>query len=380
MKQIQLSSVHLSGNEINYIESAIRRGEVSNYGENLNVFERQLETYFNKIRKIALLNSGTSAIHLALINLGVKLGDEVICQSFTFSASVNPIAYQGAIPIFIDSELETWNMCPKYLETAIIDRISKGKRPKAIILVHSYGMPAKIDELISISKKYQVPIIEDAAEALGSIYNRHKCGTFGEYGIISFNGNKIITASGGGALICKNNAEKERILYLATQSRSNEAYYHHTEIGYNYSMSNIVGGLGRAQIEVLDEYVKLRQDVNKFYRELFKNVDGIKVLKEPNSKFISNHWLTCVLIDEKKVGFNNDDLRLELFKNNIESRYLWKPMHLQPVFEKYPFYGNNTSESLFKNGLCLPSGSNLSQDEKNKIKDVITRFILDNKK
>lgn len=380
MKQIHLSSVHLSGNEINYIERAIRKREVSNYGENLDLFEKQLETYFSKKIKIALLNSGTSAIHLALIQLGVKYGDEVICQSFTFSASANPIVYQGAKPIFIDSEPETWNMCPNYLKAAILDRISKGKKPKAIILVHSYGMPAKIDELISVAKKHNIPIIEDAAEALGSTYNGQKCGTFGDFGIVSFNGNKIITASGGGALICKTNVTKEKTMYLATQARSNEAYYHHTEIGYNYSMSNIIAGIGRAQMEVLDEYVALRQGVNKFYQELFINVDGIEVFKEPNSKFISNHWLTCILIDEKKVGFNNDDLRLELLKHNIEARFLWKPMHLQPVFEKHPFYGSNISETLFKKGLCLPSGSNLFQDEKNKIKEVITKFILNNKK
>ncbi len=380
MKQIHLSSVHISGNEVNYIKSAIGRGEVSNYGENLDLFEKQLETYFSKKSKIALLNSGTAAIHLALIQLGVKYGDEVICQSFTFSASANPVVYQGATPIFIDSEPETWNMCPNYLETAILDRISKGKKPKAIILVHSFGMPAKINELVPIATKYEIPIIEDAAEALGSTYNKQKCGTFGDYGIISFNGNKIVTTSGGGALICKTNEIKEKTMYLATQARSNEAYYHHTEIGYNYSMSNIVASIGIAQMEVLDEYVLLRQGVNKFYQEFFKNVDGIEVFKEPNSKFISNHWLTCVLIDETKAGFNNDDLRLELLKHNIEARFLWKPMHLQPVFEKHPFYGNDISETLFKKGLCLPSGSNLSQDEKNKIKEVITKFILDNKK
>lgn len=379
MKKIYLSSVHLSGNEISYVDSAIRRGEVSNYGENLNSFEKQLEAYFSKKRKIALLNSGTSAIHLALIQIGIKLGDEVICQSFTFSASANPIVYQGATPIFIDSELETWNMCPNHLEVAITDRILKGKKPKVIILVHTYGMPSQIDELVSIAKKYEIPIIEDAAEALGSTFKEQKCGTFGDYGIISFNGNKIITTSGGGALICKTKAVKEKIYFLATQARDKMPYYQHTEIGYNYSMSNIVAGIGRAQMEVLDEYVALRQGINRFYQELFQNVKGIKVFKEPNVNFISNHWLTCILIDETIAGFSNEELRLELLKHNIEARFLWKPMHLQPVFKKYTFYGNDISEALFKNGLSLPSGSNLSQEEKNRISEVITNFIIRNK-
>ena len=380
MKQINLSSVHLSGNEIKYIERAINRKEVSNYGENLELFEKQLRAYFSNKTKIALLNSGTAAIHLALIHLGVKLGDEVICQSFTFSASVNPIMYQGAKPIFIDSEAETWNMCPINLEKAIKDRISKGKTPKAIIIVHSYGMPAKMDELLFVANKYNVPIIEDAAEALGSTYKGQKCGTFGDYGILSFNGNKIITTSGGGALLCKTDKLKEKTMFLSTQARDDAPYYQHSEIGYNYSMSNIAAGIGRAQIEVLEKHIALRQNVNKFYQELFKSSDGVKVFNEPKPSFISNHWLSCILVEEKKAGFNNEDLKLELLKYNIEARFLWKPMHKQPVFKVYPYYGLNTCNNLFRKGLCLPSGSNLTQEYKNRIKEVIKNFIIYNKK
>lgn len=380
MQKISLSQAYKVGNEISYIIKAIDKGEISNYGENLNIFERQLESFFSKKGKIALLNSGTSAIHLALIHLGVKLGDEIICQSFTFAASAYPILYQGAKPIFIDSEEETWSMCPLLMELAIKDRISKGKKPKAIILVHSYGMPAKLDELFSISIKYNIPIIEDAAGALGSKYKGQKCGSFGDFGVISFNGNKIITSSGGGALICKTNKFKEKTIFLSTQAKDDAPHYQHSEVGYNYSMSNIVAGIGRAQMEVLDKYIVLRQGVNKFYQELFKNVDGIKVFKEPKSNFISNHWLTCILIEEEEVGLNNNELRLELLKYNIESRFLWKPMHLQPVFKEHPFYGKNTSETLFKKGLCLPSGSSLSEEEKNRIKKVISNFILEKNK
>ena len=375
MKQINLSSVHIVGNEIKYIESAINRGEASNYGENLDVFTNKLETYFSKKSKIALLNSGTAAIHLALIHLGVKSGDEVMCQSFTFSASVNPIVYLAANPVFIDSEPETWNMCPVHLETAIKDRVFAGKKPKAIILVHSYGMPAKMDELLSVALKYNIPVVEDAAEALGSSYKRKKCGTFGDFGILSFNGNKIITTSGGGALICKTKLLKDKTKFLSTQARDNKPYYEHSEIGYNYSMSNIVAGIGRAQIDVIDNYIALRRDTNYFYQELFKNFKGIKVFREPESGFFSNHWLNCILIEEEKAGFNNKDLKLELAKHNIEARFLWKPMHMQPVFNDYLYYGTKVSESLFKSGLCLPSGSNLTLNDKNRIKEVVTKFI-----
>lgn len=375
MKQINLSSVHIVGNEIKYIESAINRGEASNYGENLDVFTNKLETYFSKKSKIALLNSGTAAIHLALIHLGVKSGDEVMCQSFTFSASVNPIVYLAANPVFIDSEPETWNMCPVHLETAIKDRVFAGKKPKAIILVHSYGMPAKMDELLSVALKYNIPVVEDAAEALGSSYKRKKCGTFGDFGILSFNGNKIITTSGGGALICKTKLLKDKTKFLSTQARDNKPYYEHSEIGYNYSMSNIVAGIGRAQIDVIDNYIALRRDTNYFYQELFKNFKGIKVFREPESGFFSNHWLNCILIEEEKAGFNNKDLKLELAKHNIEARFLWKPMHMQPVFNDYLYYGTKVSESLFKSGVCLPSGSNLTLNDKNRIKEVVTKFI-----
>lgn len=375
MQYIKLSPAHISGKEINYIEEAINRGEVSNYGKNLDAFKKQLENFFSEKSKIALLNSGTAAIHLALIHLGVKRGDEVICQSFTFSASVNPIVYQGAKPIFVDSEPETWNICPYNLEKSIKTRISKGKTPKAIIIVHSYGMPAKMDEINAIASKYNIPIIEDAAEALGSSYKGEKCGTFGKFGIISFNGNKIITTSGGGALICKTKKLKEKTVFLSAQARDNAAHYEHSEIGYNYSMTNIAASIGRAQMEVLEQHIALRRNMNTFYQALFKSVSGVEVFKEPNSKFVSNHWLSCILIDPKETGFTNNALRLELFKHNIEAKLLWKPMHLQPIFKHYKFFGTQISDSLFKKGLSLPSGSNLTEDDKGRIKKVITDFI-----
>lgn len=376
---ISLSSSNISTKSVSYIEEAINRGEISNYGQNIDFFEEQLGLHFSKRANVALLNSGTSAIHLALINLGVGLGDEVICQSFTFSATAYPILYQRANPVFIDSEEETWNMCPALLEEAIIDRIAKGKKPKAIIFVHSYGMPAKIDEIINIANRYEIPLIEDAAEALGSTYRNERCGTFGDYGIISFNGNKIITTSGGGALICKNKTAKKKALFIANQAKEDSPHYQHTELGYNYKMSNIIAGIGRAQMDVLEENILLRRSMHDFYKKIFKSISGIMLFEEPNSNYFSNHWLSCVLIESQSIGFSREDLRLELLKNDIESRPLWKPMQMQPIFKKCAFYGNGVSETLFKKGLCLPSGSNLTQNEKNKIKKVITTFIAENK-
>ncbi|KJD36876.1 pyridoxal phosphate-dependent aminotransferase [Tamlana sedimentorum] len=362
-------------NEVKYVEEAILNGEISNYGENLSAFNKKLERYFSKPNKIALLNSGTSAIHLALIQLGIKANDEVICQSFTFSATANPICYQKAIPIFIDSEADTWNMCPVQLEIAIKDRLSLGIKPKAIIVVHSYGMPAKMDDIVKISKKFSIPIIEDAAGALGSTYKGLKCGSFGEFGIISFNGNKIITTSSGGALICSSEDQKIKANFVATQAKANEPFYHHEEIGYNYSMSNITAGIGRAQMEVLKERVLKRREINAFYKEIFESINGITLLSEPSQYYYSNHWLTCILINFEEVGFSNGDLKMELEKYNIETRFLWKPLHLQPVFSDFPYYGRVISEQLFNTGLCLPSGSNLTKQDKNNIKTVIMRFI-----
>jgi len=373
--KIWLSSPHMGGNEMSYVQEAYDTNWVAPLGPNVTGFETALEKYIDNDAKVACLNSGTSAIHLALILAGVIQNDEVLCQSFTFSASANPIAYQKAIPIFIDSETATWNMCPDALEAAIKDRISKGKKPKAIIVVHLYGMPAKIDEICTIANKYEIILIEDAAEALGSNYKGQKCGTFGDFGILSFNGNKIITTSGGGALVCKNEQDKQRAIYLATQARDTAAHYQHTEIGYNYRMSNILAGIGRGQIEVLDKHIGLRRAMNKFYQALFKDVIGITVFIEPTEVYFSNHWLSCILIDPNTKGFTREDLRLHLEKSNIESRPLWKPMHLQPVFNDCPYYGSGVTETLFKNGLCLPSGSNLTDLDRNRIKIAISTFI-----
>jgi dTDP-4-amino-4,6-dideoxygalactose transaminase len=324
---------------------------------------------------VACLSSGTASIHLALIMAGVKNGDEVICQSMTFSASVNPIIYLGAKPIFIDSETSTWNMCPLHLEEAIKDRISRGTKPKAIILVHLYGMPAKLEEIIAIAKKYEITLIEDAAEALGSTYKNQKCGTFADYGILSFNGNKIITTSGGGALITKSPKTKEKVLFLATQARDYAPHYQHSEIGYNYRMSNVLAGIGRAQIEVINNYVELRRSNKDFYKSIFKDLEAITVFEEPNSDYFSNHWLSCIVIESEIAGFNREDLRLNLLRSNIESRPLWKPMHLQPIFEKFPFYGGNVSEDIFKKGLCLPSGSNLTKKDKEFISKTLNSYL-----
>ncbi len=342
---------------------------------NVTGFEKDLEEYLQKNTSIACLSSGTAAIHLALILAGVQKGDEVLCQSFTFSASANPITYQGAIPVFIGSESATWNLCPKYLEEAILDRIAKGKKPKAIITVHLYGMPAKIDEIVTIAKKYQITLIEDAAEALGSTYKGQKCGTFGDFGILSFNGNKIITTSGGGALVCKNDTDKHKAIFLATQARDDAAHYQHSQIGYNYRMSNVLAGIGRGQMEVLDSHVVLRRENHHFYQDLFKHRKGVTVFKEPSKDYFSNHWLSCILVDEKTAGFSREDIRLKLLENNIESRPLWKPMHLQPIFKNCAFYGGQISENLFHNGLCLPSGSNLSNKDKIRIKKAILELF-----
>jgi dTDP-4-amino-4,6-dideoxygalactose transaminase len=283
--------------------------------------------------------------------------------------------YQGATPVFIDSETTTWNLCPSVLETAIQDRIAKGIKPKALIVVHLYGMPAKIDLIMSIAKKYEITVIEDAAEALGSTYKGQMCGTFGDFGILSFNGNKIITTSGGGALVCKTKEIKEKAIFLATQARDNAPHFQHSQIGYNYRMSNVLAGIGRGQMKVLNKHIGLRRDMNLFYKNIFKNVDGITIFKEPNQDYFANHWLSSITIDEKKTGFSGEDFRLHLEKNNIESRPLWKPLHLQPVFLKYPFYGGQISEKLFSTGSCLPSGSNLTSEDRDRLKSAFYEII-----
>lgn len=374
--KIWLSSPHMGGNELKYIHEAFDENWVAPLGPNVNGFEADLENFLNSNVKVAALSAGTAALHLALIECGVEYGDEVICQSMTFSASANPIAYQGAVPIFIDSETETWNMCPKALREAVEDRISKGKKPKAIIVVHLYGMPAKMDEIMAIANEFEIPLIEDAAEALGSTYKRKKCGTFGRFGILSFNGNKIITTSGGGALVCHTQEDKDKAVFLSTQARDEAPHYQHSYIGYNYRMSNICAGIGRGQMEALQDRVDARRKMNQFYKDLFKNIDGVTVFSEPNEDYFSNHWLSAIIIDSKITGKTREELRLAFLEDNIESRPLWKPMHLQPVFENSPYYGNKAAEELFENGLCLPSGSNLSQDECLRIENAVRTFFV----
>ncbi|WP_026452264.1 DegT/DnrJ/EryC1/StrS family aminotransferase [Aequorivita capsosiphonis] len=374
-KKIYLSSPHMGGNEINYINKAFYANWIAPLGPNVTQFEISLEDYLGVGNHVSALSSGTAAIHLALILLDVGKDDEVLCQSMTFSASANPIVYQGATPVFIDSERETWNMCPDLLETAILDRQAKGKKPKAIVAVHLYGMPYKVEELRTISEKYDIPIIEDSAEALGSSYKGKKCGTFGDISVLSFNGNKIITTSGGGALVSKNLDQKNKSIFLATQARDQAPYYQHSEIGYNYRLSNISAGIGCGQMEVLDSHVALRRKMNLFYQKLFSDIEEINVFVEPTDELYSNHWLSCITFASTKPGFNPDGLRSALLKENIESRPLWKPMHLQPIFNETPFYGNGVSEKLFETGLCLPSGSNLDDEERHRILVAVTMYL-----
>lgn len=370
-KKVWLSSPHMGGTEIKYIHEAFDANWIAPLGPNVNAFEKDLETYLGGHVYVGGLSSGTAALHLALVLLNVKQNDVVICQSMTFSASANPILYQGATPVFVDSEKDTWNLSPTALEEAIIDNINKGKKPKAMIAVHLYGMPYKVDEIKAISTKYDIPIIEDSAEALGSSYKGQKCGTFGHIGVLSFNGNKIITTSGGGAIVCHSNDLKNRAIFFATQSRENAPHYQHEEIGYNYRLSNICAGIGRGQMAVLDQHVALRQFNNKFYQDIFKDSENISVFSEPTSDFISNHWLSCILTDSYE---KREQIRLALEAENIESRPLWKPMHLQPIFEKYDFYGSNVAENLFEKGLCLPSGSNLTEEDRDRISKVLRLF------
>lgn len=369
--KIWLSSPHMGGNELKYIHEAFDANWVAPLGPNVNGFEEDLKNFLNEDVHIAALSAGTAALHLALIECGVSHGDEVICQSMTFSASANPIAYQGATPIFVDSEPETWNICPKALEEAIKDRIAKGKKPKAIIAVHLYGMPYKVDEVHAIATQYDIPVIEDAAEALGSTYKGQAAGTFGRFGALSFNGNKIITTSGGGALVCQSQEDKDKAVFLATQARDNAPHYQHSHIGYNYRMSNITAGIGRGQMEVLADRVEARRKMNAFYKEIFQDIQGVTVFTEPSDDFFSNHWLSAIIIDPKVTGVTREDLRLAFLENNIESRPLWKPMHLQPVFANAPYYGENVAEELFNNGLCLPSGSNLTDGDRKRIAKII---------
>jgi dTDP-4-amino-4,6-dideoxygalactose transaminase len=369
--KIWLSSPHMGGDEFNFVKEAFDTNWIAPLGPHVNGFEQDLQD-FTGAKHASALSSGTAALHLALIMLNIGPGDEVICQSFTFSASANPIVYQGATPIFVDSETETWNMSPELLEQAITDRIAKGKKPKAIIPVHLYGMPAQIQRIQEIAAKYDIPLIEDAAEALGSTINGKAAGTFGLMGVLSFNGNKIITTSGGGALIADDKELIDQSRFLATQARDAAPHYQHSQIGYNYRMSNVCAGIGRGQMLVLKKHIDLRRKVYSTYVDQLSALPGIKFLAEPDGYF-SNRWLTTILVNPKESGITREDIRLALEKDNIESRPLWKPMHLQPVFEKYPSYTNNVSEQLFNNGLCLPSGSNLTDDDVQRVINEIKK-------
>ena len=447
MERKYLCLAHMSGNEQKYVQEAFDTNWVVSLGPNVNAFEEELakffkskpnntdfsaETYPKNIqahhnnpdelwsdeyedlrdKQVVALCSGTAAVHLALINLGVKTGDEVICQSFTFCASSHPVAYLGATPVFVDSEDTTWNMSPELLEDAIKDRIEKtGKKPKAIIVVYLYGMPAKIKEILEIANRYNIPLVEDAAEGLGSRYNGRAVGTFGEYGVMSFNGNKMITTSGGGALICPGKEVKERIMFFATQAREAFPYYQHEEIGYNYRLSNVCAGIGRGQMTVLDEHIAHHRHIAKLYKEGFKDIEGITFHDNPNELYDSNFWLNTItiredikVIDQDKAynkavagavggaagvvhstgvvhtncepNSNVEAMRIALDKLGIESRPLWKPMHLQPVYKKSPAYVNGVSEELFKKGLCLPSGPMISDEDAKFIIESIKAAII----
>ena len=407
-KKIWLSSPHMGENEFEYVKDAFDTNWIAPLGPHVNSFEAELAAY-TKVKHCAALSSGTASLHLALIILGIKNGDEVICQSFTFSASANPIVYQGATPIFVGSEKDTWNIDPNLLEDAIKDRITKGKKPKAIIAVHLYGMPALMTDIMTISDKYSIPIIEDAAEALGS---RRKirsqilegkeenpnteilkskfsvlnfdgawkmCGSFGLMVILSFNGNKIITTSGGGALLSNNEEYIKKARFLATQARDNAPHYQHSQIGYNYRLSNVCAAIGRGQLTVLEDRIKQRRNNFNFYQKAFKDIEGIEFQSEIEGNF-SNRWLTAITVNPKLTkGITREDIRLELGKYNIESRPLWKPMHLQPIFKDAPNYTNGTSSELFDKGLCLPSGSNLTQEDLERIAKIVRRKIINKK-
>ena len=373
-KRIYLSSPHMSGGEQKFINEAFNTNWIAPLGPNVDAFEVSLAQYCG-VEHAAALSSGTAAIHLALIILGVERGDEVIASTFTFSATINPILYQGAIPILIDSEPATWNMDADLLEKAIKDRLYKGKKPKAIIPVHLYGMPANMTRIMEIADKYEIPIIEDAAEALGSRFKEKPAGSFGKMAVLSFNGNKIITTSGGGALISNDKDLIAKARFLATQARDAAPHYQHSQVGYNYRMSNIIAGIGRGQMEVISERVKKRRENFQLYKMNLEKTDGISFLEEPNQSYISNRWLTTILIDPIKTGISRNELQIEFDKENIETRPLWKPMHLQPVFSSSPAFLNGVSDELFSNGLCLPSGSNLTDEDFFRIFTLLKKFL-----
>lgn len=380
-ERIYLCLAHMGGREQDFINEAFVTNWVVPLGPNVNAFEESLEKFLEGDgtvgKHVVALSAGTAAIHLALLQLGVGLGDEVICQSFTFCASCNPITYLGATPVFVDSEEDTWNMDPILLDVAIKDRIEKtGKKPKAIIPVHLYGMPAKMDEICEIASRYDIPVLEDAAEALGSEYKGRKCGTFGDFAALSFNGNKMITTSGGGALVCSDEASKKETMFYATQAREAAPYYQHEKIGYNYRMSNICAGIGRGQMLVLEEHIAHHKHIHSLYENAFANMPGITLKSNPGKEFDSNYWLCTILIDPKITGIDYEQLRQKLDAAMIETRPLWKPMHMQPVFANVPAYVNGVSEKLFSQGLCIPSGPCVSDDDVNYIVECIKEAIV----
>ena len=371
--RIWLSLAHMSGREQEFIQEAFDTNWVVPLGPNVNAFEKSLRDFLigdgglqieNEGMRIVALSAGTAALHLGLILLGVQAGDEVICQSFTFCASANPVTYLGATAVFVDSEEDTWNMNPVLLEEAIRDRMAKtGRKPKAIIPVHLYGMPAKMDEICAVAEKYEIPVLEDAAEALGSEYKGQKCGTLGVYGALSFNGNKMITTSGGGALVVPNEESKKAAMFYATQAREPYPYYQHEKIGYNYRMSNICAGIGLGQMTVLEEHVAHHRRVHELYEQAFANVKGIELKSNPDERFHANYWLCTILIDKEETGVDCEELRVFLDSKGIETRPLWKPMHLQPVFAGSPCYVDGTSEKLFEKGLCIPAGPCVTDED-----------------
>ena len=360
---IKLSIPHLAGNEKKYVDEAVESTWIVPLGPFVDEFEYRLGDYLHH-KDVVALSAGTAAIHLGLVMAGVKAGDEVICQSLTFSASCNPIVYLGASPVLVDSEPETWNMSPSFLEEAIISRKkATGRYPAAIVVVHLYGMPARMDEIMAIASRYGIAVVEDAAEALGSEFDGKKCGTIGDYGVLSFNGNKIITTSGGGALICPDKTAAERVKFLSTQARENRPYYYHTTIGYNYRLSNVSAAIGCAQIEELPDRVKRRRCIHGLYSELLAGAEWVTVHDEPSQRFRSNFWLSTVSFDKSVVCRTPDEIRMLLLERGIETRLIWRPMHMQPVFADAPYYGGGCSDGIFENGLCLPSGTTLSDDD-----------------
>ncbi len=369
-----MSRVHLGGNEKKYIDKAFEDDWVLPLGPNVDDFEHRLEKYLDTEAVVAL-SAGTAAIHLGLVMLGVAPGDEVICQSFTFAATANPIIYQGARPVFVDSEADSWNMDPQQLERAIVERHRiTGRYPKAVIPVDLYGMPARLDEICDIAARYGIPVLEDAAEALGSVYHGRKCSTWGTYGALSFNGNKIITTSGGGALVCPDKESAGRVKFYATQARENRPYYYHETIGYNYRLSNISAGIGCGQMEVLEPHIESRRRNHAVYLSELADIAAIRVHDNPSADFNSNFWLTTILVDPAS-GHTPDELRIAFADAGIESRLLWRPMHMQPVFADAPYYGSDVCEKLFDSGLCLPSGSSLTDKDLDEVISIIRRTI-----